>query len=253
MSSATRSAPWVILSLGIHGAVLVWIWRSYPPVPLPLPPGPVKLVQLTPLPKAHPTPPVTPSAPPVTPSAPPVTPSTPPVTPSASATPEPDLTYNPTDTSPIEATARTAAWLSAAQAATGQGGLAWTIKRDIPAPYPLLACPLGGKVILGVAVDPQGHLVDSSSFGPQIIQSSGYDILNQAALAAVRHYEFSATGAYQLFLVAFDFVAPSSCSSSSPAPTSSPSAVPSPVATPTLNGQNHGNSSPPSSQPPPSF
>jgi TonB family protein len=79
---------------------------------------------------------------------------------------------------------------------------------DLTATYPFAACPakLEGHVGIAILVDPQGK-PDVS-----LIQSSGYQALDDAALDAASAYEFKATDQYQLFRSRVSFDPKASCS-----------------------------------------
>jgi TonB family protein len=79
---------------------------------------------------------------------------------------------------------------------------------NLTAAYPFAACPakLKGTVGIAVLVDQQGK-PDVS-----LIQSSGYQALDDAALDAASAYEFKATDQYQLFRSRVSFDPETSCS-----------------------------------------
>jgi outer membrane biosynthesis protein TonB len=101
-------------------------------------------------------------------------------------------------------------------------------------PYPIEACVprLGGTAILGVITDRAGAI----SKGPEILQSSGYGIFNQAAIAAATTYtNFTPTKVY-IITVPFAY-SPETCPGVSAAPpteqvTQNPNPTPSLSSTP---------------------
>jgi TonB family protein len=100
-------------------------------------------------------------------------------------------------------------------------------KLEIPFRYPKTACSRKGHATVATLVNPQGQIVSA-----ELVESSGYEILNDAALQAVQGHGFAATGASQSFLIGFPFDPASACATLSPAKvTPSRSA---PIPTPTL-------------------
>ncbi|HEY9748169.1 MAG TPA: energy transducer TonB [Allocoleopsis sp.] len=81
--------------------------------------------------------------------------------------------------------------------------------------YPPQACPrkLEGQASLGVVVDGEGKITD----GPDLIQGTGYRLLNLRAEEIVSAYEFEATGEPQAYLVTLPFTYTSEACADAPA------------------------------------
>ncbi len=122
--------------------------------------------------------------------------------------------------------------------------------------YPAAACQdkLQGIVSVGVVVKPDGKLVEppkpeqgsetapvnTLKENPQIIQSTKHEVLDQAAISAVREIKFEPSKKYQLLQYTFNYeYSEAVCAQApqaSPSPTGSPSPQPTSTATPTPNG-----------------
>ena len=137
--------------------------------------------------------------------------------PESEATPEPDdpllaeiqalreaIVYDPQGTSQEEATATLESWISNLpnRYKNNSNSSLWQ-QQDIEVPLPVLACrnQLQGRATIGVVVDPEGEIVQEA----QLIQSTGYGILNEAALEAVRAKVFELTDDPQLYLLKITF------------------------------------------------
>jgi len=142
------------------------------------------------------------------------------------ATPEPDdplladiqalreaIAYNPEGTSQEEATAALESWISNLPSRyKDNGNTSLWQQQDIEVPLPELACrsQLQGRATIGVLVNPEGEIVQEAN----LIQSTGYALLNQAALEAVETQGFEATEEHQLYLLNVTFEPLESCSPS---------------------------------------
>ena len=88
------------------------------------------------------------------------------------------------------ATARVSppAWVGDSSPITSVGRTLRPRPGNRPPIYPRVARERGweGRVVLGVAVDPTGAIA-----GVEITETSGYRVLDQAALSAVRHWRFA--------------------------------------------------------------
>ncbi len=140
-----------------------------------------------------------------------LSPSGSPTQPSTSPQPtSPDdlLAYNSDGTGQGDAAGRLAAWqeqMQSSGAATGDGS-SWQ-------PLPLKVAPPEQarslvenaerpiRAVVGVLVDAEGKVVGE----PSLIQSSGYKLLNQAAIDNVINYEYSATGGKVPYLITLEF------------------------------------------------
>ncbi|MCU0567950.1 MAG: energy transducer TonB [Oculatellaceae cyanobacterium Prado106] len=143
--------------------------------------------------------------------------------PSPEATPEPEnsslvaqirelrakLSYNPKGTTSDEAYARmsefsteTAAWLGEDRSINN------SLKRgEMTGAYPESAGrvnpPLSGQVVVAVKVDGNGKVDPESE--PEIIQSSGYGIFDEQAIAEVVAYPFEPTGQNEIYLIRVNY------------------------------------------------
>jgi TonB family protein len=141
-------------------------------------------------------------------------------------TPEPDdpllaeiqalreaIAYNPEGTSQEEATAALESWINTIPARYKNNGNSslWQ-QQEIELPLPELACryQLQGRAIIGVLVNPEGEIIREVN----LIQSTGYAILNQAALEAVKNQSFEPTETSQLYLLKVTFEPLESCTPS---------------------------------------
>lgn len=114
------------------------------------------------------------------------------------------IAYNAAGTTPEDATANLQTWLEQIQKSSGQDDLTWEMQApEVAATYPKLAClnRLEGTATIGVLVDPEGQVVGE----PQLIQSAGYPVLNQAAVAAVAGQTFEAKGEFKAYPVKVKF------------------------------------------------
>lgn len=107
-------------------------------------------------------------------------------------------------------------------------------------PYPKAACEskYEGTTVLGTLIGPDGTLVPEGELGltanPEVLESSSYPILNQAAIEGVAGFSsYPATGKYQAYVyrIPFDY-SEEECPKASPSPSPSASS-PSPSASPT--------------------
>lgn len=118
------------------------------------------------------------------------------------------ITYNPAGTTAERdvVTANFGNWLAQARQNSGNPELMWE-KQAIAASYPDAArsLKLQGTALVGVLVNAEGKLMGE----PQLFQSSGYPILNQAALEAVKQHEFAAAGTVKAYSVEIRFEPPS--------------------------------------------
>lgn len=107
--------------------------------------------------------------------------------------------YDATGTTETEITAAIEAWSEKTLKPLGKSWKNLTLRPS----YPNEACPrkLQGVVAIGVVADAEGKLTAE----PTLLQSSGYKLLNQAALAAIQAYEFEPTGETQPYLVSLPF------------------------------------------------
>jgi TonB family protein len=96
----------------------------------------------------------------------------------------------------------------------------------IAASYPRQAkfSRLKGNVVVEVTIDPEGKIVGS----PEVSQSSGYPILNQAAVDAVSAHPFQATGKHQYYWIKLTFEPPADSTPLTPKVT--PKSAPAPDA-----------------------
>lgn len=108
-------------------------------------------------------------------------------------------TFNPAGTTAEEVTSNIETW---SQQALEAAGKEWK-PLEVPPTYPEAACPkkLEGKAVFGVLVDAEGKIIDA----PVLVQSTGYNLLNQQAQNDVAAYEFPATGEKQPYLVTLPF------------------------------------------------
>jgi TonB family protein len=138
-------------------------------------------------------------------------------TPEPEATPEPDdpllaeiqalreaIAYNPEGTSQEEATAALESWINnlPGRYKNNSNTSLWQ-QKEIEVPLPELACrsQLQGRATIGVLVNPEGEIIREAN----LIQSTGYALLNQAALEAVEAQVFEATEQHQLYLLNVTF------------------------------------------------
>ncbi|MFZ5532360.1 MAG: energy transducer TonB [Pseudomonadota bacterium] len=192
-----------VLSLGLHALAVAgaWLWPAGPAV-TPAEPEPITLVALPPM--AAPRPPVAlPVAAPQPPRPVPPKPVPKPIVkPVAKPAPTPQPAPRPLAPADNEPAPSPNSHASAESAPTINRGPPSTestesapVAIDLgaayrlnPAPeYPPLALRRGwqGTVRLRVALDPEGHPTQVS-----LAASSGYPMLDEAALAAVRHWHF---------------------------------------------------------------
>lgn len=124
-------------------------------------------------------------------------------------------------------------------------------------PYPQAACEgkYEGTAVVGAVVDPDGQLVAEGEQGltanPELLESSGYPVLNQAAIAAVQGFSsYAASGKYQTYIFRIPYryseedCAEASTPQPSPTPNSSPSPGPSPRISPKPSPQSSPSPSP---------
>lgn len=152
-----------------------------------------------------------------------------------------------------QATSGLISWLTQVRETADPNNLALNPRASTDVVYPQAACKdkLTGKVAVAVLVNPDGQLVPAvgketptSRLGanPQLLLTSQQEILDQAAIAAVKELKFEPTGKYQALMYAFEYkYSEAACAAnpspaapvSSPAPTSaSPTASPAPAASP---------------------
>ncbi len=116
------------------------------------------------------------------------------------------ITYNPEGTTPTEAAAILEPWF--AKIRENHTDLLWQ-PQDLAVPLPALACryQIQGQGSIGALVDAEANLVGE----PALIQSTGYPLLNEAALEAVRTHSFENTGTHQVYLLRIIFEPSESC------------------------------------------
>ncbi|MDJ1176199.1 energy transducer TonB [Roseofilum capinflatum] len=147
-------------------------------------------------------------------------------TPEPEATPEPDdpllaeiqalreaIAYNPEGTSDQEATAALESWFNnIPDRYKNEDNTSGWKQKELNVPLPELACrsQLQGRATIGVLVNPEGEIIREA----KLIQSTGYAILNEAALQSVRSYAFEPTEIHQLYLIEVIFEPLDSCSAS---------------------------------------
>ncbi|MGA1133443.1 MAG: hypothetical protein ACO31I_14500 [Prochlorotrichaceae cyanobacterium] len=105
--------------------------------------------------------------------------------------------YNPAQTSVGEAQALLTSLIAEVQAATGQEDLQPEPSIQIKLAFPDPVCPRNaGGISIAVLVDAQGYLIES-----RLLRSSGYDALDDIALANVNQRSFAgqANGRYTLY------------------------------------------------------
>jgi len=113
--------------------------------------------------------------------------------------------YDATGTSAEDATQQLEKWI-AANPPENQGSepssAPWRELELVP-PYPFTACAgkLSGQAVIAVITDAEGAIVGNV----ELIQSSGYKVLNQAAQEAVYAYGFEATGQPERYLISLRF------------------------------------------------
>ncbi|MDJ1170326.1 TonB family protein [Roseofilum sp. BLCC_M154] len=133
------------------------------------------------------------------------------------ATPEPDdpllaeiqalqeaIAYNPEGTSDQEATAALESWFkNIPDRYKNEDNTSGWKQKELNLPLPELACrsQLQGRATIGVLVNPEGEIIREAN----LIQSTGYALLNQAALEAVEAQVFEATEQHQLYLLNVTF------------------------------------------------
>lgn len=136
-------------------------------------------------------------------------------------------------------------------------------------PYPKEACEdkYEGTTVLGALIGPDGQLVPEGELGltanPEILESSSYTTLNQAAIEGVAGFSsYQATGKYQAFVYRIPFnyteedcprASPTpSPSASSPRPSASPAKTQTPTPSPSVSAEPSPTSTPtPASDPDP--
>lgn len=105
--------------------------------------------------------------------------------------------YNPAQTSVGEAQALLTSLIAEVQSATGQKDLQPEPSIQIKLAFPDPVCPRNaGGISIAVLVDAQGYLIES-----RLLRSSGYDALDDIALANVNQRNFAgqANGRYTLY------------------------------------------------------
>ncbi|MFE4108162.1 hypothetical protein [Almyronema epifaneia] len=107
-------------------------------------------------------------------------------------------TYNPRNTTPAEATANLAAWTAQLSATAATADLAPPISSQVTLAYPLKVClheaPQSAKV--GALVAANGNLIDL----PVLLKSTGYEGLNEKAIAAIQAQSFEQTERSQTYV-----------------------------------------------------
>lgn len=134
-------------------------------------------------------------------------------------------------------------------------------------PYPQAACKgkYEGTVVLGAVVGPEGNLVEPGgelglTANPEVLESSGYNVLNQAASTAVQGFKaYTTSGQYQTYLYRIPYqYSEADCTdgkSATPQPSETaspaqPNQTPSPQASPKPSPKASPKPSPQSSQKP---
>jgi outer membrane biosynthesis protein TonB len=190
---------------------------SSPSKPAPSQPSPPDDIPLDP-PKLNPMPPYVPNLPGDQSLAAP--------SPEVSPGPIPEVSPTPSDpTAPTtpgiggreqEAVNQLGRWISLASSTIDPDNIGpLDLKKTIPEFYPPQACKnkLEGQTAVAVIVTPDGKLyIPSSTAGegtiqnnPQIIGLGGGEVLDQAAVDAVKALEFKSTGKYRLLKYDFNF------------------------------------------------
>lgn len=144
-------------------------------------------------------------------------------------------------------------WQAQVQTLLKDAEFAPDVEKELPTlPYPQAACEgkYEGTAVVGAVFNPEGQLVAEGDQGltanPELLESSGYPVLNQAAIAAVQGFGAqTASGKYQriVYQIPYQYseedCAAAAAPQSSPTPDSSPSPTPSqsPQASPTPSPQ----------------
>lgn len=113
-------------------------------------------------------------------------------------------------------------WVAQARASSNSNNVAVDFSGRITYAYPKEACPdrLEGQSTVAVLIDPNGQLVAAGAArstglltqNPQLIRSSGYEFLDDVAIATVMNQNFAATGQYKALAYTLDFqYAPQVC------------------------------------------
>lgn len=234
---------------------------SFDSAPPPLPftgiePPPLSFSPLTPLPPLPPLAELPPPPPPLTfqplpapwhlpPPARPLPPRTTPedevaVAPELAPTPQAP-TSEPLATTASEAAAALSRWFNQTRLTLNTTDIAVNLSQRVTDLYPREACGdrLEGQTTVAAVIRPDGQLLAANaapetgllSQNPQIIRTSGSDLLDQAAIATVQQQTFAATGQYQALAITFDFrYRPEVCRAAPPA--TRPTAPPAPTTAP---------------------
>ncbi|MET0113436.1 MAG: TonB family protein, partial [Limnospira maxima] len=103
--------------------------------------------------------------------------------------------------------------------------------RTISALYPAEACEqnLSGQALVGVMIGSGGGVIA----GPRLLRGTGYPILDDAAVAAIRDIPFEGQGRPIAYQYDFNFDS-ENCRSVAPAPAAAPAPAPAPAASPEL-------------------